>query len=467
MRRSAIPSIVKLATWLCFRGDGGGRLRKWIARIRRVLTGTWSDSSSKEIIRNASGIFTIRALGAVTALALNVVLGRRYGAETVGLYQLALSFVLIGCMVARLGMDASVTRFISAHAASGQWDAVRGVYWTAIKSSLAVAAIIAVALHFAAPWFSGNLMGKPELSEPLQVIAPAVIPLALTFVLASTLRGLGRFAAFALTQGNIGPLIPGFTLIAVMIVGTGSGATGISLSFFAASVVTLAVAMLLLAMVAGPMRSVQGRFGVRNLYRSCIPLFWASMWDIASVQVVMMIVGVWLSSTEVGLFSMAWKTAVAASTALLAISASIGPKLAAAHARGDLATLVTTARNAVRLALIVSSPVFLLLLLAPGWVMSFFGPEFRQGAWLLVILAVGQLFHVVAGPANMLLAMSGYERTVGKIGSIGGLATIVLALLAVPIFGAVGVAMAVTLCVAAKNIASAVAARRLLGVPPV
>lgn len=439
---------------------------KRFGRLLRSLQGALSHATSREIIRNASTVFLVRALGAIAAFALNVVLGRIYGADIVGLYQLALSFVLIAGMLARFGMENSVTRFVAAAVASNKWPAAQGVFQAAVASTMVLGAILTGLLYAFAPWLSETLVEKPELVEPLRAAAMAIVPLALTFILASTLRGLGNLTGFALAQGNFGPLVPAFTVVAVLLVGVDAGATGMAIAYCAGCILTLGVAMALLMRSGRSMRAVKGSFRASELYRSCIPLLWGSIWDVASVQLIMVIVGVGLSNAEVGIFGMAWKTAVAASTAFLAISVSVGPKFSAAFARGDIATLAATARRAMRLGLVVSTPLFLLLVLTPGWIMSFYGPEFREGAWLLVILSLGQFTHVVAGPASMMLAMSGNERIVGRVHSLGGAATIVLAIAAVPLFGATGVAVSVALCVAAKNVACALAVRKLLGVSP-
>jgi O-antigen/teichoic acid export membrane protein len=420
--------------------------------------------ASQEIMRGAFAILSIRAIGAVCAFMLNVVLGRVYGAEVVGLYQITLSFVLIASMISRLGMDTSITRFIAGNGATGNWDKARGVYWIAMTNSVVVASLLSGLLFVLAPWISESLMKKPELVDSLRAIAPAVIPLTLTFILASTLRGLGRLSAFAITQGNIGPLIPLFTLAGVAVIGPNLGATGIAIAFFAACTATIVIAMILLSRAAAPFRAVKVRLDGRELYRSCMPLLWASIWDIAAVQGVMMIIGYWLSNAEVGVFSMAWKAAAAASTGFVAVTASIGPKLAAAFSRGEKHVLEATGRHAVKLAMIVSLPVFLLIFAAPGWVMSFFGAEFRDGAVLLVILSVGQMVGVVTGPSGMMLVMCGYERVYGAINSIGSISAIIIAIAVAQPFGDLGVAIAVSIGMGGKHAAMAFAARRLLKV---
>src|SRR5690606_21932557 len=72
----------------------------------------------------------------------------------------------------------------------------------------------------------------------------------------------------------------------------------------------------------------------------------------------------------------------------------------------------------------------------------FLGPEYRDAYWPMVIVGVGQLLGVTAGPVGILLGMTGHERDVAKALAIATTISVILTAVLANAFGAIGAAAA-------------------------
>jgi O-antigen/teichoic acid export membrane protein len=111
---------------------------------------------------------------------------------------------------------------------------------------------------------------------------------------------------------------------------------------------------------------------------------------------------------------------------------------------------------AVSLSLLGAFPV----LLAPEFVLGFFGAEFVAGSTALRWLVAGQLFNALTSCAVLLLTMTGYEWRAALItGSVGAATLCINWLLAVHV-GMTGVAVGACLSLVIWNVLLVIAGYR-------
>jgi O-antigen/teichoic acid export membrane protein len=175
-------------------------------------------------------------------------------------------------------------------------------------------------------------------------------------------------------------------------------------------------------------------------------------------------VGIWKSSSEVGIFAVANRTAALTSFILIAVNSIAAPKFAALYSQGNLEDLGKTAQHAARLMVLMAGPVLLFFLVFPGWVMSMFGDHFESGSLALSIIAAGQFVNVVTGSVGYLLMMCGYERLMRNTTAISAIVNIVANVLLIPRFGINGAAVASAITLISQNLIAAALVWRRLGI---
>ncbi len=419
-----------------------------MARMKLYFTRSL-DLHLRELIQRASQAFVMRSLGAGLEFGFSVLLARMLGAEGAGIFFLALTMMMIGTVLGRVGLDNAVLRFVAANASGSDWIAVKGVYRRAISVALPASAAAGVTIFLAGPWLAQSVFGKPELTSPLRWLALAVLPMSLVFLHAEMLKGLKRIIPSQLVYGVC---VPGLSIIGLLAIGPSWGVDGAAGAYVLAAALTALGGFLAWRAATPQLNSIEGRFPIGDLMRTSLPLFWVKAMNLAMGWTSLLLLGILGTRADVGLFGVAHRTALVTSLVLIAVNSIAAPKFAELHKTGDVVGLASTARASARLMLLFASPIFLVFLLVPGWVMSLFGPDFAAAGVLLVILALGQLVNTATGSVGYLLMMSGNEVLMRNSMALAVTVNLGLNLVLIPATGAVGAAIATAGSVATLNL---------------
>ncbi|MGH7541717.1 MAG: polysaccharide biosynthesis C-terminal domain-containing protein, partial [Gemmatimonadota bacterium] len=212
---------------------------------------------------------------------------------------------------------------------------------------------------------------------------------------------------------------------------------------------------------------LEARFPTSVLFRTGRPLF-----AITALQLVMqwtstLLLGVWSTTEQVGLYNVAYRTAFIVTLVLSSVNSIAAPKFSELHSRRETPVLAATTRNSTRLMIMLATPALLVLVFAPEFVMSLFGREFRQGWPMLVTLALGQFVNVAAGSVGFLLIMTGEERAYRNVTLFAAFVNVGLNVALIPRLGGLGAAIATATGVAARNLGAVLVVRRKLGIQPI
>ncbi len=162
--------------------------------------------------------------------------------------------------------------------------------------------------------------------------------------------------------------------------------------------------------------------------------------------------GIWGTKADVGVFGAAWRTAMLTSFILVSVNSIVAPKFAALYSQGDMVGLASTARKSAMMMTLFAAPILLLFVVAPEFVMRIFGKGFESGGLLLTILAIGQFVNVATGSVGYLLIMCGRERLMRNNTLVVGVFSVGMNLVFIPLFGALGAAVAGALSLAIFNL---------------
>jgi O-antigen/teichoic acid export membrane protein len=128
-----------------------------------------------------------------------------------------------------------------------------------------------------------------------------------------------------------------------------------------------------------------------------------------------------------------------------AISFIALPIIADLYARQAFAQLQALITHVARLALGLSVPVLLVLVVAARPVLSAFGPSFEDASGLLILLGFDQLVGAIFGIAGYLLVMTGHQVTAARVIVGCSLLNLALTFALTPLLGAMGAGLATTI----------------------
>ena len=404
--------------------------------------------------------FTLRAFGAVCAFALNVAIGRLLGANGAGLYYLALSVSSIGSVVARLGMDHAVLRFVAFEIANNNWRRAAGVFVLGVKVATASGFVLSLAILGAAGLISEQIFGEPDLSSPLRWIAFSIVNFSLMLLVAESLKGLNRVRDAMLVSGVIYPVV---ALVLIWPLSAMAGVSGAAMAY----VLGTGIATL---------------FGLA-VWRSQVPLPWtkpkyelAVLWSSANKLWVMALInsailpwaplfllGIWGSIEDTGIFGAATRIATVLTFLLTAVNTVAAPRFSKLYANADIAGLKRLASRFALLVTLGASPIFVLMIVSSDWLMGLFGPGFARGGAALSVLALGQVVNAATGSVGVLLMMTGHEKDLRNSAFFAGALMGLSALILIPSYGLIGAAISSSVALGGMNLFNAVLVKLRMG----
>lgn len=420
------------------------------------------DGHMREVVKGTALAFVLKIVGSGLAFAFNVAVARLLGAEGAGIYFLALSITAIGSVIGRIGLDNALLRFVATKASELDWAGVRGVYSLGIRLAIAAAGLVTAIVFFSAPWMADTLFNKPQLADPLRWMALSILPFSLLNLQAESLKGLKRIRDAMFVQGIGVPLV---SLLLIVPLAKSFGVLGASLAYLAGSAVVAVLGMWAWHRAVAGHVIPSTPFPFKDLWASCRPLFMVSVINRAVLPwAPLFLLGIWATSEEVGVFGAALRVAMLVTFMLATINNVVAPKFAELYAKGDIETLGKIARHTTLLITILATPFFLVLIFGGELVMAMFGRGFEQGALVLAILAMGQFVNVFTGSVGYLLLMSENETPFQNLTIISASILLLMCLIFIPLWGAVGAALASSIAVAGLNIGSVCLVRRKIGI---
>jgi O-antigen/teichoic acid export membrane protein len=419
------------------------------------------DGHTRELAHGASVAFVLKIASASLSFTFNLLIARLLGADGAGAYFLALSVALAAGVVGRLGLDNVLLRRTAAGAAEGDWGAVNGAYRRGMVMALLASAAAASGVVVLAPWLAGHVFDDQGLANPMRWMALAVPPAVMVLLHAEVLKGLKRILASQVVQG-VGT--PALSVIALAVLAPRLGILGAVWAYVIGSTVTATVGTIVWRRVMGDRRRVRGDVPSRQLLRASMPLLWVASMSFLMTWTATLLLGVWATNEEVGIFSVASRTALLTSFILTAVNSIAAPKYAELYQRNDHRALDATARQATRFMTLAAAPLLVLFVAAPVPVMRLFGQQFVEGATVLAILGLGQFINVATGSVSYLLMMTGRERLMRNIVVASAVTHVAVNAVLIPRLGAVGAAIATALSLAIMNLTGVVVVYRQLAI---
>lgn len=397
----------------------------------------------------------------LSGLLINLVIGRAYQPEDLGAFNQVFAFYIVGAQFATLGLQYSALKFSSVAESDAE---IRMVASSAILAAL-VLAFPASFLLFSTKDVLSRVFASPALGVGLAYAAPAMGLFAVNKVMISILNGLQHMKLFAFFQAIRFLLMLGFITYAAF-----SGIPGEQLPA-ALLVAECALTVGLLVSVAKlvgfgfadgiAMMRKHFSFGTRSFMGGAVTEM--------NSRVDVLMLGLFLSDSLVGLYSMAAMIAEGISQLAVVVRNNVNPLIARLYALAkfeDLRDLIVrTLRysyTAMAIVIVVSIALY------PTALSVLIGSDAYAESWLVfAVLSGGILLCAGYLPVDMILIQTGHPGWHTIFRTIAMLSNILLNLLLIPRFGLLGAAVATALSyvlsvLALRAICNRVLAERLL-----
>ncbi len=402
-------------------------------QIRRLT----ESQLAKDSLTAVFAQFSNSAFSLITA----VMFARLLGVAEFGAYTVAFSWAVLLSVLGRIGLDSYVTRELAIGLDQKNWPRSFGILLSVVMLTLAISCFLSLAVYAVFLWLDPQIdLALKRLFGYSCLLAPI---LSLEVITSAVLKAAGYSSAAVWIRFFIRPLL----LIAVLLAATTLSYifTGVEAILSQMWTLLLGVVLLIIAVFVLLPRELTGsrpkfdigadsRGGIRFLAMAGLGLL------ISNTDLVML--GFISSVEEAGNYRVASRVASVIGLTLIAVSLPLGPRIAVLYRASSSEKLREIYSKANALSLILSVPLCAVFVMYSSELLSIFGTEFRSASTLLVVLALIAFFGVVMGPASLCLSMMGKEKIVTKFLAVAAILNILLNLLLIPDYGAMGAVVA-------------------------
>jgi O-antigen/teichoic acid export membrane protein len=416
-----------------------------------------ADSATRRQLRGSTLLLAGRLISMAVNFTVQVLIVRYLTETDYGAFAYALAVVNLGQTIVTFGLDRAITRFIPIYEEHGDYPRLFGTLVMVSGTFLTMGLAVVLVVLGLQDWLAGTVIDDPAAITLIAILIVLAPIQALDDML------IGLFAVFAnaraifLRRHVIGP---GLRLLVVLLLVF----TEQSVEFLAAGYVVSGI--LILAVYAGLLlRFLRNRGLVERFDRHAVrvpaaeilgftvPLLTSDLLHVLMSTTDALLLGFFYGAPEVGALRAILPAATLNQAIFTAFTLLFTPAAARLFARGDRRGINDLYwRTAIWVA-VFSFPIFLLTFsLAEPITVLLFEDRYRDSAVYLAILSFGMYFNAALGFNGLTLKVIGRVRYVVILNVAAGVLNILLNVLLIPPYGALGAAVATGVTLVAHNL---------------
>jgi|GEM_PF-5177485 len=419
--------------------------------LKRIQTLALSDNLARAGMRN----ILFRVLGVGLSFLFMKMVTFMCGAEGWGQYTLAYTVALTAVSIGRLGVDTVLVKTLGQGHALGQYHRLQSAFKQSTWAVIGVSLALAIVVWFAAPFLAQGL-GKPQLDNYIRIAALWIPFWAPLFLFTECLRGLGQNNAYQLLQ-TIVPFGIGVVLLAPFVSGVLPAFTpdpalvAYGVGLFICSLIAFLYVNNTLGRLRG--KVARSRFPIRILRRMALPILSTYLLVVGLSMTDVLLLGYLAPNVaDTGVYAVALRISFLMLIPLQALGSVSASDIAGLHASAKHSQLTQKLRHTGRLVRMATTPLWLAVCVGSPFLMGFFGQGFEAGWPILIVLATNQFINALCGPIDVLLQMTGRERTYRNLLAFGLLLNAAANFILIPIYGIWGAAIAHSIALISWNL---------------
>ncbi|WP_336024896.1 flippase [Halobellus salinisoli] len=372
-------------------------------------------------------VFASKLVGSALGFVATLYFARTLGAAVLGQYALVLALVAWLSLAGNLGISSAITKRMSEGTDPDAYLAAGATVIGALGLGLSVLVLI----------FADAV--NAYVGEPIASLVVALLLVGLFRALTSA--ALNGERKVHLT-GLLSPIwIAVRSLVQIGLVVVGFGLVGMLAGY---AVATLLIAVISLALVsAGLVRPAREHF--ENLYEYAKFSWLGGLQSRSFNDVDVLLLGVFVQSSLVGVYSAAWSVAQFLTLFDSAVSSTLFPELSRADAEDNRRAVADLVEQSLTYGGLILIPGLFGGVLLGERILRIYGPEFVQGASVLWILVLATL--VYGYQKQLLNALNGIDKPKAafRINAAFIATNVVLNVVLISALGVVGAAIATAL----------------------
>lgn len=383
-----------------------------------------------------------RVIAIGLGLSLNALLARLLTLEEMGAYFLAISIITLSVSLGQLGLPQVVVRFVAESMSIGMSGRAKQTVQKAIFLSLLGGAVVALMLYcWIGDLFAISLFHSEGIRSIIALISLSILIISVQGVVTETYRGFHDIRSASLVGSVLTPIISVLILSLLWISLEHSNLKQI----FVITVVSSAVALVISGVVL--IRRISREQGCGSvIYRELLsagwPLCLVQIMIFIATQADLWIVGTFLVHRDAAIYGAVQKLLLLMTMTHSLIVAVAQSSVAELYVKGEKQKLQCMLQGMAFAACVPSGMLLLFFAFFGGETLRLvFGEFYYAGGSLLLVLSIGQYISMLLGPADMLLAMTGFQKQLMLVFVLMSMVRILLAIFLIRQYGLMGVAL--------------------------
>ena len=416
-------------------------------------------SNTRSFLQKFAGSFFMKVGGLLLSTALSIALARMLGVSAFGSYAFVVAVISLATLPGQAGLPSIVFRETAKALADSALERVIAIkawaYGFAFRLSMVTFGLLVIAI-FA---FRASL----STTELIMFLAGSCLVLLfpVNAIRAGIIRGLGHVVIAQAGKQIVQPIVFLVLIVVFFVLGKGSIIEISPVSAMAFNVISVFsvwvfgfFVLLNLSRRTGLPRQRQAPFERENLLKSVLTFGLAGATLEIDLQMGIILTGAIASDVQTGLLKLATQFAVIVGIGYAAAITAIGPKVVLHWKNGDLPALQEIVVLSARASLLYAVIAAIGLGLCAPWIIAFLvGDGFNSAYLPLLILIGGQIINSAFGPTAMIMASTGLERFAFYAIAFGLAINIAVAAVLIPVYGAIGAAVGLTISMLVRNVA--------------
>lgn len=425
-----------------------------VKKIKNKAIRLNKDGNLSELLKSSGFVLVFKVLGAISGYVFAFVVSK-YGADTYGIYELAFTALMILSVIVKWGLDGATVRFTQEYLVLGDKGKIRSLVSKSVFT-IFISALVVGLLFFLLRKSLAEAFDEPNLEKAYVWVAVGLLPFVLLQYYSEALRALKNIKAFSVFQVGSVLILASAIFILLKDIALSKG-----------EIATLAFVISTAVFAFGAYLVFQKSFRIRvgdipaeqidfkSVLKVGVPLLISGSLFLVISWTDTLMIGYYKSSTDVGIYRIAFKVATLITFIQFAVNSIAAPTIASLYAEDDLTALRKYIKYIGVINAAFAIPITLFIIVFSEPLLNLFGAEYTSGTVLLPILAVGQLVNALAGPVMYILNMTGKEKLSQRIMIWMTGLNIILNVVLIPRYGIVGAAIATTISMVTWNVIAA------------
>ena len=418
------------------------------------------ERSLTTVVKGAGIIFFGGIVAQLFGMVNQILLGRFLGPEKYGLFNLGLSIILICSMFAMFGLGAALSQFIPVNIikrnAGKVYDSIRFSF----KFVFGVGISLSIILFIFSNVIATKIFRNDELSLVIRFLSVALPFTAFYRFAESVPRGFKKAKYKVYVQDMEMQLLK--ISIFLVLIFLGYKLLG-AIAAYLCSVISASVIYLYLTYHKF-LPSLDSSFHVNKKRYSSVkkelisltwPLFLAGFTYLILGHTDRILLGVYMSTTDVGIYVAAFFIASLTISIAAAFSFIFLPVISEYFAERDISGISDLFSTVTKWVFLLTFPIVIYLILyGKDVIRLIYGDPYLTGSSALTILSVGIAMFALTGMAGSILIAITKTKLNLLSEIIGAVSNIILNILLIPRYGIMGAAIGTSVSISLRNISS-------------